>query len=174
MATNPFFEIWDTPFSVPPFAAIRPEHFRPAYEKGFAEHAAEIVRIASNPDAPSFENTIVALETSGRMLSRIDQVFFNLASSDTNDELQAIERDLAPLRLEDVVEHRRHEHEPLVRGRQGAVPRQPAVLEVGAGLLEHRLVGPRTVGVLDPGEPAVGCHGGNVAGAPDRAVRGPV
>jgi len=97
MATNPFFETWDTPFSVPPFAAIRPEHFWPAYERGFAEHATEIARIASNPDAPSFENTIVALETSGRMLSRIDQVFFNLASSDTNDELQAIERELAPL-----------------------------------------------------------------------------
>jgi peptidyl-dipeptidase Dcp len=97
MPANPFFETWDTPLSVPPFATIRPEHFRPAYDRAFAEHAAEIARIASNTEVPGFENTIIALETSGRMLSRIDLVFFNLASSDTNDELQAIERELAPL-----------------------------------------------------------------------------
>ncbi|MBS0278744.1 MAG: M3 family metallopeptidase [Proteobacteria bacterium] len=97
MPANPFFETWDTPFSVPPFAAIRPEHFRPAYDRALAEHADEVARIASNTEAPSFANTIVALETSGRMLSRIDLVFFNLAASDTNDALQAIEREMAPL-----------------------------------------------------------------------------
>jgi peptidyl-dipeptidase Dcp len=97
MPANPFFEIWETPFGVPPFAAIRPEHFRPAYDRAFAEHAREISAIAQNAEAPSFSNTILALEKSGRVLSRIDLVFFNLASSDTNDELQAIERDLAPL-----------------------------------------------------------------------------
>jgi peptidyl-dipeptidase Dcp len=97
MPANPFFEIWETPFGVPPFVAIRPEHFRPAYDRAFAEHAGEISAIAQNAEAPSFSNTILALEKSGHMLSRIDLVFFNLASSDTNDELQAIERDLAPL-----------------------------------------------------------------------------
>jgi peptidyl-dipeptidase Dcp len=97
MPPNPFFEAWNTPFAVPPFAAIRAEHFRPAYERAFAEHASEISAIAASAEAPSFGNTIIALEKSGRLLARIDLVFFNLASSDTNDELQAIERDLAPL-----------------------------------------------------------------------------
>lgn len=97
MSGNPFFEDWNTPFGTPPFGQIRLEHFRPAYERAFAEHAREIAEIAANPELPSFENTIVALEKSGRMLSRIDLVFFNLASSDTNDGLQSIERDLAPL-----------------------------------------------------------------------------
>ncbi|HEY8948368.1 MAG TPA: M3 family metallopeptidase [Rhizomicrobium sp.] len=97
MSTNPFFENWNTPFATPPFARIRPKHFRPAYDRAFAEHAREIAEIATNLAEPSLENTIVALEKSGRMLSRIDLVFFNLASSDTNDELQSIERDLAPL-----------------------------------------------------------------------------
>src|SRR5690242_6916972 len=97
MSGNPFFEDWNTPFGTPPFGQIRLEHFRPAYERAFAEHAREIAEIAANPELPSFENTIVALEKSGRMLSRIDLVFSNLASSDTNDGLQSIERDLAPL-----------------------------------------------------------------------------
>ncbi len=97
MSTNPFFESWNTPFAAPPFAQIRAEHFRPAYERAFAEHAREIAAIAENPATPTFENTIVALEQSGRLLARIDLVFGNLAASDTNDELQSIERDLAPL-----------------------------------------------------------------------------
>lgn len=97
MSTNPFLEHWNTPFETPPFGQIRPEHFRPAYERAFAEHAQEIGRIAADPTAPSFENTIIALEKSGRMLARIDLVFGTLAASDTNDELQSIERDLAPL-----------------------------------------------------------------------------
>jgi len=97
MSTNPFFEHWNTPFKTPPFGQIRPEHFRPAYERAFADHALEISRIAADPSTPSFENTIIALEKSGHMLSRIDLVFGNLAASDTNEELQSIERDLAPL-----------------------------------------------------------------------------
>ncbi|HEY4126304.1 MAG TPA: M3 family metallopeptidase [Rhizomicrobium sp.] len=97
MSTNPFFESWNTPFATPPFSQIRPEHFHPAYERAFAEHAREIAAIAENPAAPSFGNTIEAIEKSGRMLARIDLVFGNLAASDTNDALQTIERDLAPL-----------------------------------------------------------------------------
>jgi peptidyl-dipeptidase Dcp len=97
MSDNPFFQNWNTPFATPPFAQICTQHFRPAYERAFAEHVREITAIAQNPAAPTFENTIVALEKSGRPLARIDLVFANLAASDTNDELQSIERDLAPL-----------------------------------------------------------------------------
>ncbi|MBS0275076.1 MAG: M3 family metallopeptidase [Proteobacteria bacterium] len=97
MSTNPFFESWNTPFAAPPFSQIQPEHFRPAYDRAFAEHARQIAAIAESSEAPSFENTIAAIEKSGRMLARIDLVFGNLAASDTNDALQAIERDMAPL-----------------------------------------------------------------------------
>ncbi|HWA31017.1 MAG TPA: M3 family metallopeptidase, partial [Rhizomicrobium sp.] len=97
MPANPFFETWDTPFGVPPFARIAPEHFRPAYERAFADHAREIADIAANTETPTFANTIVALEKSGRLLSRVELVFSNLAASHTNDALQEIERDLAPL-----------------------------------------------------------------------------
>ncbi|HEY0301006.1 MAG TPA: M3 family metallopeptidase [Rhizomicrobium sp.] len=97
MATNPFFEDWTTPFGAPPFDRIKPEHFKPAYDKALPAHAAEIAAIANNPAPPSFANTIVALEDSGRLLSRIEAVFHNLASSHTNDAIQEIERDMAPV-----------------------------------------------------------------------------
>jgi len=95
--TNPFFETWSLPFGAPPFDRITPEHFGPAFERGLREHRAEIAAIADNPTPPSFENTIVALEESGRLLTRVDLVFSNLASSHTNDALQAIEREMAPV-----------------------------------------------------------------------------
>src|SRR5215831_1057590 len=95
--SNPFFETWETPLGAPPFDRIRPEHFRPAYDHAIAEHAAEIAAIAANPEAPSFANTIVALEDSGRLLSKVEAVFHNLASSHTNDAIEAIERDMAPV-----------------------------------------------------------------------------
>ena len=97
MASNPFFEDWTTPFGAPPFDRIKPEHFRPAYDRAIAEHAAEIARIANSTDAPSFENTIAALEDGGRLLSKVEAVFHNLAGSHTNDEIQRIERDMAPV-----------------------------------------------------------------------------
>src|SRR5204862_6724450 len=84
------------PFGAPPLDRIRPEHFPPAYDRALAEHTAEIAAIAANPEPPSFDNVVVALEKSGRLLTRVDGVFSNLASSATNDELQAIELDLAP------------------------------------------------------------------------------
>ena len=65
---NPLFTAWSTPFEVPPFADIRPEHFEPAFDRAFAEHAAEVKTIANNFAAPTFDNTIVAMERSGRML----------------------------------------------------------------------------------------------------------
>jgi peptidyl-dipeptidase Dcp len=94
---NPFFESWTAPFGAPPFDRIAPEHFPPAYERALADHRAEIAAIASNREPPTFENTIVALEDSGRLLTRVELVFSNLAASHTNDALQAIERDMAPV-----------------------------------------------------------------------------
>jgi len=94
---NPFFETWDTPFGVPPFDAIRDEHFAPAYKQALAEHDKEIAAIAGNSDPASFDNTIAALELAGRTLRRVDMVFSQLAGANTNPALQAVERDLAPI-----------------------------------------------------------------------------
>jgi len=95
--TNPFFETWDTPFGVPPFDAIETGHFAPAYKEALAQHAGEIAQIAGNSEAPSFDNTIAALELAGRPLRRVDMVFSQLAGANTNAELQAVERDMAPV-----------------------------------------------------------------------------
>jgi peptidyl-dipeptidase Dcp len=96
MEANPLFETWNTPFGVPPFDRIKPEHFPPAYDRAMAEHAAEIAAIAGSNAAPNFPNTIEALERSGRFLGRVHAVFANLVASHGGDELQAIERDTAP------------------------------------------------------------------------------
>lgn len=95
-AANPLLAPWSTPFGMPPFAEIKPEHFRPAFERALAEHRAEIERIAKDPSPATFENTIVALENAGRTLDRVSSVFWNLASAHTNDELQEIEREISP------------------------------------------------------------------------------
>jgi len=94
--TNPFFEDWTAPFGAPPLDRIRPEHFVPAYDRALAEHAAEIAAIAENRNPPSFENVVVRLEKSGRLLTRVEGVFGNLTSSATSEELQAIELEMAP------------------------------------------------------------------------------
>ena len=96
MTDNPFFEAWDTPFGLPPFDRIRPEHFPPAFDRAMAEHNAEIAAITGAAAAPNFANTIEGLERSGRLLDRVSRVFFNLDSSDTNDALEAIAREYAP------------------------------------------------------------------------------
>lgn len=87
---------WTTPFAIPPFAAIRPGDFEPAFTASIAAHDREIVAIAANPAAPTFANTIEALELAGRNLNRVSRVFYNLTGSNTNAELQAIEREMAP------------------------------------------------------------------------------
>jgi len=97
MSANPFFEEWRTPFAAPPFDRIAPEHFRPAYERALADHAGEIAEIANAETAPTFENTILALEDSGRLLAKVELVFGNLAASHTNEKIQEIERDMAPI-----------------------------------------------------------------------------
>ncbi|HEV8680721.1 MAG TPA: M3 family metallopeptidase [Stellaceae bacterium] len=96
MTENPFFETWTTPFGLPPFARIRPEHFPPAFDRGMAEQRAEIAAIAGAAEPPDFANTIEALERSGQRLRRVGRVFHNLDSSATNEALQAIDRDYAP------------------------------------------------------------------------------
>ena len=97
---NPLLENWTSPFGVPPFARIRPEHFLPAFTTAFAAHAAEVAAIASDPAEPSFANTIEALEQAGETLNRISNTFHVLAKAHTNDALLAAERELAPLRAQ--------------------------------------------------------------------------
>jgi len=96
MTENPFFEPWTTPFGLPPFDRICPEHFPPAFDRAMAEHTAEIAAITGLAAAPTFANTIEALERSGRLLDQVSRVFFNLDSSNTSDALEAIARDYAP------------------------------------------------------------------------------
>jgi peptidyl-dipeptidase Dcp len=96
-ASNPLLAAWTGPFEAPPFAAIRPEHFRPAFDAAMAEKRAEIAAIAGQAAAPTYANTIDALERSGKNLDRVAAAFFNLAGADANDALEAIERDMAPL-----------------------------------------------------------------------------
>ena len=97
LSANPFLDPWNGPFGIPPFERLRPESFRPAFDAGLAEQKAEIESIAGNSEKPTFENTIDALERSGQMLDRVSSTFFNLAGADTNDDLEAIERDITPL-----------------------------------------------------------------------------
>lgn len=96
MTSNPFLQTWKTPFEVPPFNDITPDHIGPALDRAFEDHLAEIETIAANADPVTFENTIDALELAGYLLTKTASVFYNLAGSDTNDALQALERDLAP------------------------------------------------------------------------------
>src|SRR5271167_474962 len=96
MTENPFFESLTTPFGMPPFDRIRPEHFPPAFDRGMEEQIAEIAAIAGSAAAPSFADTIEALERSGRLLDRVSRVFFNLDASNASDAIEAIARDYAP------------------------------------------------------------------------------
>lgn len=98
MNENPFLNRkYNTPFEVPPFDKIKAEHFKPAYLKGFEEQKAVIREIINNPEPPTFENTIKALEYSGKLLGEVSRVFGALNSAHTNDTLQAINKEIAPL-----------------------------------------------------------------------------
>jgi len=94
--TNPFFQDWTAPFGAPPLDRIAPEHFPAAYDRALAEHSAEVAAIAENRGVPSFDNTVRALEKSGKLLTRLEGVFGNLTSAATNEALQAIELEMAP------------------------------------------------------------------------------
>ena len=95
-AQNPFFEKYNTPHETAPFDKIKVEHFEPAIREGMRRHAEEVDAIVSNSDAPTFNNTIVALETAGELLSRTMSVFGNLQGAETNDELLALAKEMAP------------------------------------------------------------------------------
>ena len=94
---NPFEQKWETPFGVPPFNEIKDEHYMPAFKKGMEENLAEIDEIVNNAEAPTFANTVEALERSGKLLTKVQRVFFNLTSSNTNPKLQELQRELSPM-----------------------------------------------------------------------------
>ena len=93
---NPLLTESNLPLGYPRFDAIRNEHFAPAFERGMAEHLKEIEAIAKNPEKPGFDNTIVAMERSGRLLDRTSRVFFSLLGANTNPEVQELQREIAP------------------------------------------------------------------------------
>src|SRR6195256_4867145 len=92
---NPLLEPWLTPFETPPFAEILPEHFLPAYEQAFADHSAEITAITHDPAVPDFANTITALERSGKLLSKVSAVFYDLVSADSNPALLEVDKEVS-------------------------------------------------------------------------------
>ena len=94
---NPFFEDWDTPFGVPPFDRIEEAHYMPAFLKAMEQHKEEIAGIVQNSEPPSFANTIEALDRSGALLTRVNRVFQNMAGAHTNEKIQKIEQEVAPL-----------------------------------------------------------------------------
>jgi peptidyl-dipeptidase Dcp len=94
---NPLLNDFDTPFGVPPFELIKASHFKPAYLKAFEEQKAEINSIINNPKEPDFNNTIKMLAYSGELLNKVGRVFGALNSADTNDSIQAINREMAPI-----------------------------------------------------------------------------
>lgn len=94
--TNALLADWDTPFQLPPFAAIADDDFAPALETALIEHKAEIAAIAENPAAPSFENTVLALEGAGSALDKVLSTFFSVAGADTNPKRQELQRDFSP------------------------------------------------------------------------------
>ena len=94
---NPLLTDWTGAFGLPPLPAIKPDHFSPAFDRALAAHRAELDAISANPEPPSFDNTVVALEMSGRDLEHVANVFFVLAGADTGDAIEAVERDISPL-----------------------------------------------------------------------------
>ncbi|MBC7290962.1 MAG: M3 family peptidase, partial [Actinotalea sp.] len=93
---NPFAAPSDLPYGLPDFAAIRDEHYLPAFEAGMAEERAEVEAIVTNPEPPTEENVLLELERSGALLHRVSTVFFSRTSADTTDALDALEEELAP------------------------------------------------------------------------------
>lgn len=94
---NPLLTASKLDLEAPDFAAIKPEHFMPAFEAGMKEHLAEIDSIANSSEAPTFENTLVAMQRSGRLLTRTSKVFFGLAGAEATDEIRKIQDEVTPL-----------------------------------------------------------------------------
>jgi peptidyl-dipeptidase Dcp len=94
-SANPLLQGWQTPFETPPFDEIAPEHFLPAFEQAFADHSAEIAAIVHDPAAPDFANTITALERSGKLLSKVAAVFYDLVSAHSNPAILEIDKEVS-------------------------------------------------------------------------------
>jgi len=95
--SNPLLQPWTTPYGLPPFEQIRAEHFEPAFDEALKRHRAEIDAIGANPEPATFDNTLAAMDRSGRLLDRVDGLFYNLASSETSPALQSVQLRMAPL-----------------------------------------------------------------------------
>jgi len=94
---NPFFADWDTPYGIPPFSEIRDEHYKPAFDRGIEQLRADAAAIRNNPEPPTFENTVEALQLAGPSLTRVSDVFGNITNTDTNDALQELEVEIYPI-----------------------------------------------------------------------------
>ncbi|MBQ9878160.1 MAG: M3 family metallopeptidase [Bacteroidales bacterium] len=94
---NPFLQEWDTPYGIPPFDKIKIEHYMPAIKAGIAQQEAEIQAIIDNPAAPTFENTVAALELSGEILSKVTGVLYNLSETENSPEMEALIEEATPL-----------------------------------------------------------------------------
>ena len=152
---NPLFEVWRTPFGLPPFDRIEPAHFPPALDRGMEEEAADIATIARSPEPPTFANTIEALERSGKLLTVVSDLFHNLNSSATSKAIDAIARDYAPK----LAAHRsKIALDPDLFARVDALYRKRASLGLATDqlrLLErHHLRFVRAGALLGPGEKA--------------------
>src|SRR5688572_4697016 len=96
-AANPLLSSWTAPYGLPPFAAIQPAHFEPAFTQALREHGQAIEAIADQPQPPDFDNTVAAFDRSFARLHRLGMVFDNLCSSETSPQLQAVQRQMAPV-----------------------------------------------------------------------------
>src|SRR5215831_18025050 len=92
---NPLLIAWHTPHQTPPFDAISTEHFLPAFEQAFADHAAEITAITHDPATPDFANTVTALERSGKLLTKVSAVFYDLVSAHSNPAILEIDKEVS-------------------------------------------------------------------------------
>ena len=94
---NPLLQDFNTPFNTPPFNLIKEAHYLPAIKEGIKQGEAEIETIVTNQEAPSFKNTILAMEQGGDIVTRVSEIFFNLNSAETNDEIQKLAQEISPL-----------------------------------------------------------------------------
>ena len=95
--TNPFLSDYNTPYEIPPFEQIKHEHYMPAFEEGIKQHNAEIAAIVSNTEAPTFDNTILALDQAGELLNKVSYVFGALAESDNDSIMEQIAEQAYPM-----------------------------------------------------------------------------
>jgi len=93
---NPFFGIYQTPFGTPPFDRIKTEHYEPAFDEGIRQLDEEVRAIAGNTEIPTFDNTVVALERSGKLLEKVSSAFFNVLNAEADDEMMEISQRVSP------------------------------------------------------------------------------